>query len=475
MRAIWSPENRIIVERRLWVAVLKAQRDLGVDIDDATVRAYEEVVEEIDLASIAHRETRLQHDLMARIEEFCALAGRERIHLALTSRDITENCEQVLVMHSLRLIAQRARRCLRTLTELARRYRDTPIIARTHNVPAQPTTVGRKLAMRGEEYLYALSALDSCIEGYKFRGIKGAVGTQSDLLKLLGGESAKVAALEHTILDYLKEAGRYYKDNCIADDDGELRRIKEKGTPNREEAERYLCVGQVYPRSLDAEMAHRLTQVVAAPASLALDIRLMAGVGLINEGHGGERVGSSAMPHKANPSMCERISGLNVVTKGFMGMLVALSGNQWNEGDVSCSVVRRVALPNIFYAAEGLLNTLSVVLKGLTVESARAHAELQRELPYIMTSRLLMAAVRAGVGRERAHAVLRRESEAARREEGGVSLAEHPLVQRLASAPDFALSSEEIVATIDDAPLWGTAVAQVDHFIGTAEEFLKRP
>ncbi len=444
MNAIWSPKRRIIIERELWVAILQAQKALGIAVDATVIEDYRRVIAQVDLHSIAQRETQLQHDLMARLQEFSALAGQEQIHLGLTSRDITENCEQLLILESLRLILRRAVDCLKLLIELVIRYRNTPLVARTHNMPAQPTTLGRRLAMRGEEYLIASNDLLALISGYQFRGIKGAVGTQSDLLELFEGDEQRVQQLEERVLQHLQRQGA-------------------------------LCVsGQIYPRSLDLKVVHHLVQLAAAPASLALDIRLMSGTSLMGEGYAAGRVGSSAMPHKRNPAMCERISALGVVLKGYHTMLATLSGAQWYEGDVSCSVVRRVALPNMFLASEGLLNTLQQLLKGLVINEAGMQAELERYLPQLMSSRILMAAVRAGLGREQAHRILREELSATETPGTLRDVARHPLVRRLAARAEFPLGLQEIMQAITTPPLWGRAPTQIEQFVKQARNFIEQ-
>ena len=446
MNAIWSPTRRIIIERELWVAILQAQKELGIAINDAVIESYRQVIAQVDLRSIAQREAKLQHDLMARLQEFSALAGHEQIHLGLTSRDITENCEQLLILESLRLILRRAVDCLKLLIELTIRYRNTLLVARTHNMPAQPTTLGRRLAMRGEEYLIACLDLSTFIAGYRFRGLKGAVGTQSDLLELFKGDEERVQQLEERVLQHLKQ--------------------KQKGVLS--------ASGQIYPRTLDLKVAHHLVQLVAAPASLALDIRLMSSKALMSEGYVADRVGSSAMPHKRNPAMCERISALQVVLKGYHSMLAALSGAQWYEGDVSCSVVRRVALPNMFLASEGLLNTLQQLLKGLVINEEGMQTELNGYLPQLMSSRILMAAVRAGLGREQAHRILREELQIAEVPKAISNIAQHPLVRHLAARAEFPLTWQEIVRAITMPPLGGRAPAQVDQFVQQAEDFIAR-
>ncbi len=433
MTAIWSPRGKVIAERRLWIAVLRAQAGLGIELPDGVIEDHERVVEQVDLASIEARERRTRHDVKARIEEFCELAGHEHIHKAMTSRDLTENVEQLQVRRSLMLLRDRCVAALAMLAERAIEHRDTVITGRTHNVPAQATTLGKRFASAGEELLQATHRLQELLDRYPLRGLKGPVGTQQDLLDLLGDEAA-VDALEVAVADHLGFEARL--DN----------------------------VGQVYPRSLDLDVVSALVQVVGGPSSLATTLRLMAGQELATEGFQPGQVGSSAMPHKMNSRSCERIVGLRHVLSGHLTMVSGIAGDQWNEGDVSCSVVRRVALPDAFLAADGLFETFLTVLGDLGAYPAVIERELERYLPFLATTRVLVASVRAGVGRETAHDAIREHAVAvalAMREQGR----DNDLLDRLAADDRLPLDLADLDALLDDrATFVGAAAGQVDRF-----------
>ncbi len=443
IKAIWSPTGRVEIERDYWIAVMKAQRDLGVDIPAAAIADYEKVKSDIDLTSIATRERVTLHDVKARIEEFNALAGRERIHLGLTSRDLTENVEQLQILRSLVIVRRKTAAALLGFAKRARQYRKLLLTGRTHNVPAQPTTLGKRFAMFGEEMLAAFTRLDELATRYPARGLKGAVGTQLDQFTLLGGNAPQVARLEKRVLKHL----------------GFNRALG--------------AVGQVYPRSLDFEVVSALHQIGAAAASFATTLRLMAGQGLLTEGFQKGQVGSSAMPHKMNARNCERICGFSTILSGYVTMTGALAGDQWNEGDVSCSVVRRVALPDAFYAIDGLLETLLTVLNQVTVFPKVIAAESARNLPFLATTTILMAAVKAGAGREIAHAAIKEHAlaAAAALREGQ----EPALVDRLAADDRLPLSASEIKAILQDTDRFvGAAPAQVDTFADQARTAARR-
>ena len=430
--ALWSPEEKIRMERRLWLAVLRAQRDLGVTVPEGAVDAYERVVDDVDLASIAARERVTRHDVKARIEEFSALAGFEQIHQGMTSRDLTENVEQLQIRASLELIRDRVVATLARLTERALEYSDLVLTGRSHNVAAQATTLGKRFASAAEELLIGYDRLVDLIFRYPLRGIKGPVGTAADQLDLLHGDPAKLGLLERAVAAHLGFA------------------------------KTLSSVGQVYPRSLDFDVVSALAQVVAGPSSLATTIRLMAGQELVTEGFQPGQVGSSAMPHKMNTRSSERVNGLAVIVRGYLSMVGELSGDQWNEGDVSCSVVRRVALPDAFFATDGLFQTFLTVLDEFGAFPAVIARELDRFLPFLATTKLLVAAVRKGVGRETAHEVIKEHAVAvalAMREKG---VPDNDLFDRLAADGRLRLTRAEIDAVVADrASFIGAASAQV--------------
>jgi adenylosuccinate lyase len=447
MVAIWSPEAKIVAERRLWLAVLRAQIELGVqgvEVPDAAIADYERVLDDVGLASIAARERVTRHDVKARIEEFNALAGHEHVHKGMTSRDLTENVEQLQVHRSLELVFAHGVAVVARLAERAAIYRDLVMAGRSHNVAAQATTLGKRFASAAQETLVALTRLRELIDRYPLRGIKGPMGTAQDMLDLLGGDPVKLAGLEQRIAEFLGFA------HVLT------------------------SVGQVYPRSLDHDVVSALVQLGAGPSSLAHTIRLMAGHDLVTEGFAQGQVGSSAMPHKMNTRSCERVNGLQVVLRGYGSMAAELAGAQWNEGDVFCSVVRRVALPDSFFAVDGQIETMLTVLDEFGAYPAVIQRELDRYLPFLATTKVLMAAVRAGVGRETAHEVIKEHAVAAAlamREQG----VEPNLLDRLAADPRLPLDRNAIDAALADRKAFiGAAGDQVDAVIAEVDALVAR-
>ncbi|MFI9591412.1 adenylosuccinate lyase [Nonomuraea sp. NPDC052265] len=432
---LWSPEYKIIAERRLWLAVLRAQAELGVAVPEGAIADYEKVVEQVDVESIAARERVTRHDVKARIEEFNALAGHEQVHKGMTSRDLTENVEQLQIRDSLLLVRDRVVALLARLASLAEEHTATVMAGRSHNVAAQATTLGKRFASAADELLVGYRRLEELIARYPLRGVKGPVGTSQDMLDLLGGRQDRLAELEDKVTAHL----------------GFSRRLT--------------SVGQVYPRSLDFEVVSALVQLAAAPSSLARTIRLMAGHELVTEGFKEGQVGSSAMPHKMNTRSCERVNGLTVVLRGYASMVGELAGDQWNEGDVSCSVVRRVALPDAFFAFDGLVETMLTVLEEFGAFPAVISAELGRYLPFLGTTKMLMAAVRAGMGREQAHELIKEHAVAAAlamRSRG----ASNELLDLLGGDERFPLDRGELEALLADrVSFTGAAASQVEEMV----------
>ncbi len=441
---LWSPEYKVVLERQLWLAVLRAQADLGLPVEPQVLADYQRVVTAVDLESIVARERVSRHDVKARIEEFNALAGHQEIHKGLTSRDVTENVEQLQIRRSLEHVRDR---CVALLARLAARgaeYSEVVMVGRSHNVAAQATTLGKRFASAADELLLAFARLEEFLTRYPLRGIKGPMGTAQDELDLLGGDPAALALLEQRVATHLS-FGRVLT-----------------------------SVGQIYPRSLDHEVLGTLVQLAAAPSSLATTIRLMAGHELVTEGFQAGQVGSSAMPHKMNTRSCERVNGLAVVLRGYASMVAELAGGQWNEGDVSDSVVRRVALPDAFFAFDGLVETFLTVLEEFGAYPEVIERELARQLPFLATTKILVAAVRAGMGRERAHAVIGEHAVAVAvvmREYGACN----DLLDRLAADSRLPLGRADLDALLAERrPFTGAAAEQVTAILAAVETVTTR-
>ena len=442
MRALWSPEAKIRAERELWLSVMRAQADLGVDVSPEVIGDYQRVIDVIDLDSIDARERITKHDVKARIEEFNALAGHELAHLGMTSRDLTENVEQMLVLRSLMLVRDKMVAALDRLAGLAVAYSEQPIAGRSHNVPAQMTTLGKRFATVAEEMLIAFARVEDLIARYPLRGVKGPMGTSQDMVDLVG--SGKLEELESRVAAHL-------------------------GFENVLDS-----VGQVYPRSLDFDVVSALVLVASGPSDFATSLRLMAGSELVTEGFRPGQVGSSAMPHKMNARSCERINGFQVILRGYAVMASDLAGSQWNEGDVSCSVVRRVALPDSFFAIDGLLETFLTVLDDFGAFPAVIDREIERYLPFLASTKILIAAVKAGAGRETAHEAIKEHAVAVALEMRD-GRTDNDLLDRLAADARVPLSRADLDALIaDPLDFTGDARGQVTRVATRVEAVVNR-
>jgi len=418
MVAIFDPVNKIINERKFWVIILRLQQKAGLPITESDVAAYEKVIEKVDLASIDKREMKTRHDVKARIEEFNALAGVEKIHIGMTSRDLTENIELIQIKAALELIEYRTLQTLFLLNEKITKYKKTYMVGRSHNVAAQVTTLGKRFASCAEELLFAHTALKELIARLPMRGIKGPVGTSQDALDAMGKDFAK---LEKSL------AEQFGFENIWA------------------------SVGQIYPRSVDFEVVSKLLQIASAPSSMATTIRLMAGSGLVSEGFKAGQVGSSAMPHKMNSRSSERINGMMVLLRGYNAMAADLAGDQWNEGDISCSVVRRVVIPDSFYVLDGLLHTFMTILQEFGAFEEVIKAELEEHLPLLATAKILMECVRAGLGRETAHQLIKKHSTAT---------TAGNFFEALAKEKEFPLSLDQLKKLIVDPSVFAVKASE---------------
>jgi len=412
MVAIFDPVTKIINERKFWVTILKLQQKAGLPISNSDITSYEKVIEKVHLASIDKREMNTRHDVKARIEEFNALAGTEKIHIGMTSRDLTENIELIQIKAALELIEYRTLQTLFLLNEKIAKYEKTFMVGRSHNVAAQVTTLGKRFASCAEELLFAHSALKELIVRLPFRGIKGPVGTSQDASDALGKNFVQ---LEKSLADQF-------------------------GFENT-----WLSVGQIYPRSVDFEVVSKLLQIASAPSSMATTIRLMVGAGLVSEGFKAGQVGSSAMPHKMNSRSSERINGMMVLLRGYVSMAANLAGDQWNEGDVSCSVVRRVVIPDSFFVLDGLLHAFMTILNEFGVFEEIIKNELNEQLPLLATTKLLMECVKAGMGREVAHQLIKKHS---------TSTTTGNFFEALAKEKEFPLSLDQLKNLIANPSLF---------------------
>lgn len=445
MVRLFSPEGKIVLERELWITVMRAQAELGLAIPQEAIAAYERVKDTVDLEWIRNREREIRHDEKAKIEAFNNISGYEYAHLGMTSRDQSDNVElmqnksgmEILRDHSVATLAQMAR--------LAMQYDTLVYPERTHLAVAQPSLVGKIFSNFGEELLIGFNRLEALIDKYPLRGTKGAVGTQTDQLQLFDGDTSKVDILEQRVAEFLG-----------------FKRVLGS-------------VGQVYPRSLDFEVISTLFQLVCGPSSFARTARSMAGFEEFTEGFKGGQVGSTAMPHKMNSRSSERVFSFKNILTGYVVMAAGISGDQVYAGDVSDSATRRVALADAFFAADGAFETTLTILDECGFYPAVIQREMDKYLPFLTTTRLLMTAVKEGVGRETAHAAIRDHAVAVALDMRNTGRQDNDLLDRLSQDPRLALPKEKFVAAISNpVEFVGNAPRQIASFASQVEEIVTR-
>jgi adenylosuccinate lyase len=437
MQALWGERRRIGLWRRLWLALLETQRELGLEIPERAVSELRAHLDDADLDRAAEHEKRLRHDVMAHIHHFGdqAPAARPFLHLGATSAYLTDNADLMLMREGLQLLLGRLRAVLIALGNVARRYRGLPCLAYTHFQPAQLTTVGKRvtlwmqdLLLDAEEVLHRLATL-------QFRGVKGTTGTQASFLELFDGDHEKVAELDLRVARRLG-FGRVFP-----------------------------VTGQTYTRKQDAQVLAALSGIAASAAKFATDLRLLQHEGEMLEPFESDQVGSSAMPYKRNPMRAERMTGLARFVIELEGNAWHTAAAQWLERTLDDSANRRLAVPEAFLGTDGILVLATNVAAGLEVREPVIARHVAAALPFLATERLLLRGVKAGGDRQALHEVIRAHSLAVAQavaEQG----AANDLLERLAADPAFRrLKVKAGHEDLDPAAHVGRAPQQVDGFL----------
>lgn len=439
MVRLFSPAERVRTWRRLWIALAEAQRELGLPIAADQIQELYAKQGEIDFARAGELERKLRHDVMAHVRHYGELCPRAKpiIHLGATSVDVTDNADMVLMRRALAIVRGLLLRAIHVLADFAARERARPCLAFTHFQPAQLTTVGKRAVLWLQDFLIDYHELVRHAEDLPLRGIKGTTGTQASFLSLFDGDHEKVRKLERLVAAKLGFA---------------------KVIP---------ATGQTYPRKIDHVILALLAGIATSAGKMANDVRLLQGLGEIEEPFEAEQVGSSAMAYKRNPMRSERVSSLArfVITSAANAPLTAAA--QWLERTLDDSAVRRIAIPECFLATDAILRIVANVAGGLVVYPRMIEAAVRRELPFMATEEILIAGVRAGGDRQDLHERVRVHAMEARRrmrEEG----AEPDLLERIAADPAFAALRGKLPEILDPARYTGRAKEQVDELL--AEE-----
>ena len=437
MQALWGERRRIGLWRRLWLALMEAEQELGLDIPDRALAELRAHLDDADPERAAEHEKRLRHDVMAHIHHLGeqAPAARPYLHLGATSAYVTDNSDLVVMREGLDLLLGRLAAVLVALAKLARRDRALPCLAYTHFQPAQLTTVGKRVTLWMQDFALDAEELLHRHETLQFRGVKGTTGTQASFLELFDGDDEKVRELDARVARKMGFA-----------------RV-------------FAVTGQTYPRKLDAQVLGALSGVAASAAKFATDLRLLQHEGEMLEPFESEQVGSSAMAYKRNPMRAERITGLARFVIELEGNAWHTAAEQWLERTLDDSANRRLVLPEAFLATDAILVLATNVAAGVEVREPVIARHVAAHLPFLATERLLMCGVKAGGDRQRLHEVIRTHSLAVAQavaERG----APNDLLERLARDPAFqTLKIAVRPGDLDPAAYVGRAPRQVDEFL----------
>lgn len=436
MSLLFSHQFKYSTWRKLWVALARAQKKLGLPITEPQVKSMQASVNNIDFAKAAHYETIYKHDVMAHIYAFADASPEARgiIHLGATSSYVTDNGDLIQMHAALHLISNKLLLLLRHLSTFARKYAGLAALSYTHFQSAQPTTVGKRACLWLQDFHIDYTEIARLLSSLRFLGVKGATGTAASFLDLFEGDVDKVKQLEALVSD---EMG--------------FSRI-------------FPIAGQTYPRKQDSLVLHTLASFAASAHKFATDIRLLCHLKEIEEPFAQTQVGSSAMPYKRNPMRCERICGIARFLLSLNENPLYTQATQWLERSLDDSSNRRLYLPEAFLAADALLNLLLSVTKGLIVYPKMIQKHLRAELPFLATESFLMAAVKKGKDRQHVHERLRIHSlEVGRRikEEG----LENDLLARIAKDKEIGLSQTEIETLLSNPHIIGLAEKQTLDYL----------
>ena len=437
MLELFSPQKRIETWRRLWVALARAEHELGLPITAEQVKELEEHITDIDFACAAAREKEVRHDVMAHVYAYgkAAPSAAGILHLGATSCYVTDNGDLILYREALRYLRGELLKVLKNLAVFAERYKATPTLGYTHYQPAQLVTVGKRATLWMQDLQSDLEELDFVLGTLRFLGCRGTTGTEASFLELFECDETKIDELNRRI------AAEFDFTECFP-----------------------VC-GQTYPRKTDSRILNCLSAIGQSAYRMAQDIRLLQHDRQLEEPFEEKQIGSSAMAYKRNPMRCERICSLSryLMTEAINAPLTASA--QWLERTLDDSANRRLSLPESFLCADAVLRLLQNVSGGLHVNEKIVDKTVREYLPFIATENLLMEAVKRGGDRQQLHETIRRCSmeATARMKDGG----DCDLLARLAACPEFGMSEAELEALLNPYNYTGRCEQQVEAFLSS--------
>jgi len=445
MLAIFSPEKRILLWRELWIALAQAQKELGLDISAAQIAELKAAKSKIDWSMAKKIESEIRHDVMAHVKTYAAQCPKAApiIHLGATSTYVTDNGDLILMREGLELIIKKIAAVIDRLATFAKKERESTTLAFTHFQPAQPTTVGKRACLWIDAFVMDLELLQFELSQMRFHGAKGATGTQDSFLKLFDGNKGKAKKLDHLV-------------------------TKAMGFDSS-----FPVTGQTYPRKVDSRIVFALGAVCESASKFAIDLRLLQALHEVSEPREDDQVGSSAMPYKQNPMRSERITSLGRYVMNMVGNCFSTAANQWFERTLDDSANRRLVIPQSFLVTDAVLDLCINVASGMKVRHAVVQQNLMKELPFLQTEEILMAAVREGGNRQELHEKIREHSQEVIklvREKGEPN----DLMARLREDPAFAKVQPKLMVKTDPSRLVGMAADQVDGYIKSTVEPIRK-
>lgn len=435
MLELFSSDTRYQTWRKLWVALAKAQKQLGLPITDEQIAQMEAQIENIDYDCVAKREKEVRHDVMAHVYAFGQVAPKAAgiIHLGATSCYVTDNADLILYRDGLRYLRNELLGVIANLSDFAEKYKDMPTLGYTHYQPAQLVTVGKRATLWIQDFLSDLEELDFALEQIKFLGCRGTTGTEASFLDLFEGDTAKIDEMNRLLCETFGFTSCF--DVC----------------------------GQTYPRKVDSRILNALSSIAQSCYRMANDIRLLQHDRQIEEPFEKHQIGSSAMAYKRNPMRCERICSLARYLMADATNAHMTAAVQWLERTLDDSANRRISLPEGFLCADAILRLAQNVTDGIHVNEKIVAKTVQEYLPFIATENLMMEGVKRGGDRQELHEIIRTCSMAAtaRMKEGESC----DLMERLAAEPAFALSKEELEQVLAPELYIGRSSEQVELFL----------
>ena len=436
MQYIFSPDKKFTTWRRLWIALARAEMELGLPVKQSQIDEMEAHIDDIDYALAAQKEKELRHDVMAHIHTFGTLcpSAMPIIHLGATSCYVGDNTDVILMREALVLVRTKLVRVLARLGEFARKYKALPTLGFTHFQPAQLVTVGKRATLWMNELLMDLEEVEYRISSLKLLGSKGTTGTQASFLELFEGDHGKVKALEEKIA---AEMGF------------------DAVTP---------VSGQTYSRKMDYGVVSTLSGIAQSASKFATDMRLLCHLKEVEEPFEAHQVGSSAMPYKRNPMRCERICALGRYVMADVMNPAMTAATQWFERTLDDSANKRLSVPEAFLAVDAILNIYENVASGLVVHEKVIERHVLEELPFMASENIMMDAVKKGGNRQELHERIRVLSQEAGRCVKDLGQPNN-LIDLIAADPAFGLTREELTAHLEPSRYIGRCPEQVDAFL----------